>query len=162
MQLVACIQVQEVTHPYAGAKGRKDLVAKESEQVWIKANDAIESYAHFFGGKKALRDLLAEGLRDGAIRSRARIKGKPAEKSIRKAWRLYPQALTPFFELPTTPVALSKGFWRSSERWNDDKSEWRWVANLFSITYKEEPRRRWLVRGVQFALSDVKAFLTDA
>lgn len=128
-------------------------------RTWIAADDAVKRYAKWRGGKKAVRDALASGLIDGEIRARAQVKERSREHSIKKAWASNAAVRAKKASLPPAEIPLSKKLWRSSERWFFDREEWRWAGNRFSVTYARKPRRRWLIRGVEFALEDVKRVL---
>lgn len=129
--------------------------------AWIRPREAIAKYAHLNGGSVNCRALLAEHLRDGNLRARARHVWTTDERSLEDAWetepgrdQYRPSTFAGEFE------SLSKRVWRGSENWKKDFSSWRWKSGRFYVTTQKKPiRQRTMFRGVEFCLSDTVRLL---
>lgn len=124
---------------------------------WIKPRDAIKDYAYFNGGSVNCRAVLAEHLRDGDLRARARHTWTTEERSAERAWDKEPErdAYRPVTFVGEHQV-LDKHVWRSSQSWAKDLSTWRWKSGRFRVTSQKKPTREYtMLRGVEFCQSDV-------
>ncbi|WCP13544.1 hypothetical protein sphantq_01973 [Sphingobium sp. AntQ-1] len=128
------------------------------DESWVPASKALKLVERQLGGSVQAKDILADQLRDGHVRSAARRGWISDEHTIVAAWKGQPAVDDETLEHDVELPALT---WRSSKRWASDQMEWRWPVDKFSITETLKPRWIHLYEGVHFFLNDVMALIAS-
>ena len=119
------------------------------DKDWIDAKEAWETLLRNGENPVSAGETLAGYLRFSDLRARASLVWISEEKELKKAWKPIPEDADRDVELPRT-------FFRSHKDWARDVSNWRWPTSSFHVTTRMKPRRRRMMRHVQFNLADLK------
>lgn len=126
------------------------------DEKWVPASKAIKLVERHLGGSVQAKDILADQLRDGHVRSAAKRAWISDEHTLKAAWNSEP---APDDETLEFNVELRPLAWRLSRRWASDQMDWRWPVDKFSVTETLKPRWIHLYEGVHFFLEDVTALI---
>jgi hypothetical protein len=122
---------------------------------WISAKEALADFKKSNGGAKALKETIAEHLRDGDLRARGRLYRQVPGEQISNAWKKIKGQPLPDIE------EISRSKFRASKPWHKDVSQWRWPLNKFSITYTTRGRKKYrsLISDVELNMADLRKLL---
>jgi hypothetical protein len=129
-----------------------DPIASEASE-WISTNDALSQLCAQGASSVAVKEMLADYLRDGLVRAKAGVMWISAEANLTKAWQLEPNA-----EFAEHDISIPVRYWRSDKRPGEDRRRWRWPYNEFFHTIRLKPLQRRMFKGVQFSTSDLAKF----
>jgi hypothetical protein len=96
-----------------------DPIASEASE-WISANDALSQLCAHGASSVAVKEMLADYLRDGLVRAKAGVMWISAEANLTKAWQLEPNA-----EFAEHDISIPVRYWRSDKRPGEDRRRWR-------------------------------------
>ena len=126
---------------------------RKKHAEWMNPKDALKEFENSNGGRALLKKTIGEYIRDGHVRVQAKIIRKVPGTSSKTAWaNSKVVAVSDLIEIPPSKF-------RSSKRWDNDQSEWRWTNGRFSIAYKLKPRRRTMFIETKLSYSDLKKLL---
>jgi len=126
------------------------VMDNSKDRDWISASDAMQKYVTFLGGRSTAGDSLAEYLRDGTLNAKADEYWMSKEETLAAAWKNKDERAK-----AKKDVVLPKGKFQTSDDWLNDRAQWRWPVDKFSITYKSDPIRRRMMAGVRFYEPDL-------
>jgi len=116
---------------------------------WIPASEALEIMTREGESPIDAGETLATYLRFGKLKARAAFVWSSEEPELRKAWKPIPDDAQKDVELPTKA-------WQSHKDWARDVSDWRWPFSSFHVTKRMKPKKRKMMRHVEFNLHDLK------
>ena len=111
---------------------------------WIRARDALTQLTAKGENPVQVMDMLAAYLRNGQLSARANAIWTSEERFTKDAWRSAPEDVQGG-DIPTR-------YWRLEKNMIEDQKQWRWVADRFLVTTRMRPRKRIMMRGVEFSL----------
>ena len=123
----------------------------EDETSWISAKMALTQLEVQFGGSAATKAMIADRMRDGRLKCRAKETWISDAINTATAWRTGPVGEVIF------DAEIKPSVWKASKRWPADQSRWKWVSSRFSVTRRIRPSQRQMVVGVSFKLSEIEA-----
>lgn len=124
---------------------------------------AIALYASLNGGPVHTREIIALGLREGKIRSRAQHVWTSPEKSITEAWRNEPdrESYAKYTKLKNSDD-VSTGTWWKSVDWSRDVVDWNFRRGRLHVTCSNDPLTRLMLKRVRLHSGDVLKLLVHS
>ena len=115
---------------------------------WLLARKALEALTADGRSPAEVEAMLASYLRNGFLRAHAEAIWTSDERFTTQAWRSRPD------DAVGGPVPLK--YWRFEKALIEDRAQWRFVADRFLVTTRLKPRRRIMMKGVAFSLTDLR------
>lgn len=135
--------------------GREAVLENDDGVAWFSAIEAQEFLEGHFGGSTKAKRRIADLLWEGRLKARAREIWKSETEKLGTALRIPPAE-----SRIRRNVTIERQIWRSTKRWKGDQFRWRWLEGDFFITSRKEPKRRYILKGVEFAAADIEKILT--
>lgn len=127
----------------------------EEETSWISAKAALTQLEVQFGGSAATKAMIADRMRDGRLKCRAKEIWISDAINTATAWR------TGHVGVVILDAEIKPSVWKASKRWAADQSRWKWASSRFSVTRRIKPGQRQMIVGVRFMLSEIEALKSD-
>jgi hypothetical protein len=130
----------------------------EDRKTWIRASKLYRQLTKGGEHPDHVESRIAIYLRNADLKARASARWESDARFPAKAWRSCPEDA----EGGIVPAWV----WRLEKNILEDRAQWRFIANRFLMTKTLKPRRRVMMRGVEFFIPDLErlmpnAFLTD-
>jgi hypothetical protein len=103
------------------------------------------------------KDLIADKLRDGVIRSTAGEIWDSEHTTLERAWHSRDTAQKSRKANFERDAAVGADIWRQSKHWDLDRDSWLWLENQFVITRRKQPASRTIIFGLRLSKIDVDA-----
>jgi hypothetical protein len=120
-----------------------------ADQEWYSATKALALLEPFHGA--LTKAYIADKLRDGHMRSRAKKIWVSNDPTLNDAWRNRDNAVA------KEDVEIERKLWKSSRYWPNDVSQWSWPEEKFVITRGEKPADRTIIVGLSLSATDIDA-----
>lgn len=115
---------------------------------WLPAKKVLEALTADGRNPAEVETMLALYLRNGSLHAYAEAIWRSDERFTTPAWKSCPD------DAVGGPVPLK--YWRLEKAISEDRLQWRFVANRFLATTRLKPRRRIMMRGVSFSITDLQ------
>lgn len=121
---------------------------------WIRASSAYNILCQTRKNPVEVSQILAQYLRDGRIRARAKSIWISDENLMSKAWKSNPDS-----DMKSKDV--KRAYWQSNKNWLNDRESWIWTKSRFHLTTKIRPIKRRMMTGVTLNVEDLKKVLPE-
>ena len=137
----------------ATASGAEELI-QSSFPAFMKPYTAVRKLEHYCGGSYNAKLLIADKIRDGAVRAYARRAWVSDEVSLKSSRREPPDGVECRVSIPRNRLI-------GAESWTENISQWKWRAGDFFAVIRSKPVRRRHFRDVRLARDDIEKILID-
>jgi hypothetical protein len=130
---------------------KKRGLSLSNEAEWVRASTVYRVLLATGENPFLVENRIAAYLRNGDLKARAKYIWVSDERYTSAAWRSRPEDA----EGGDVPTSI----WRLEKNIAEDRSQWRLVVSALLMTKTIKPRRRVMMRGVEFLLSDLQNLL---